>query len=94
MQDAVRQGIATRLKESRLGASLSQTHVAKELGVSRQAVASWEAAKTMPGTREWYYLAQLYGTSLDYLVYGVRTIPVSKYQVVAEVFKPPADKVK
>lgn len=66
---------------------LTQTEVAERLNVQRQAISRWENGKTMPLSAEWYQIGQIYGVSLDYLVYGVRTMPVSRHGVLGEVFR-------
>lgn len=85
MQKAVRGAIGRRLKEARMSASMSQDDVAAEFGISRQAVSRWEGGHTMPKAAEWYRIGQVYGVSLDYLVYGIRTVPVSSYGTLAPV---------
>lgn len=47
---------------------LSQEQVAERLGVSRQAVAKWEAGETAPDIHNCVALAQLYDVSVDELV--------------------------
>lgn len=47
---------------------LSQEQVADRLGVSRQAVAKWEAGETAPDIHNCMALAQLYDVSIDELV--------------------------
>lgn len=47
---------------------LSQEQVAERLGVSRQAVAKWEAGETAPDIHNCVALAQLYDVSVDDLV--------------------------
>lgn len=79
MNDAVRLEIAARLKEARQSARLSQEEAAAGLGVRRQSISAWECGKTMPQAREWYKLGRVYGVSLDYVVYGLRTVPASVY---------------
>lgn len=47
---------------------LSQEEVAEKIGVSRQALAKWEAGETLPDIEKCLKLAQLYNVSLDDLV--------------------------
>lgn len=47
---------------------LSQEQVAEQLGVSRQAVAKWEAGETAPDIHNCVSLARLYDVSVDDLV--------------------------
>lgn len=87
MNEEVRRAIGARLKESRVSAGLSQQQVAIELGLKvRQTVGKWENGEAMPRLDEWYKLGQLFGVSLDYLVYGIRTVPVSQFGVMGSIF--------
>ena len=47
---------------------LTQEAVAEKIGVSRQAVAKWEAGETTPDIANCAALAELYGVTLDALV--------------------------
>lgn len=85
----IRRSIGDRLRESRESANMKQDAAAYELGVRRQAVSSWERGKSMPTAEVWMRIAPLYGVSLDYLVFGIRTIPVSRYAVMAKLFQGP-----
>lgn len=88
MNEEVRRAIGRRLKESRKSANLSQEAVAQDLSVLRQTVSAWECGSSSPSSAAWFKLGQMYGVSLDYLVYGVRTMPVSEYAVLGSVFAP------
>ena len=61
--------IAQRLSARRKQAGLSQEALAERLGVSRQAVSKWERSESSPDTDNLIALAQLYGVSLDDLLY-------------------------
>lgn len=61
--------IAERLAKRRREAGLSQENLAEKLGVSRQAVSKWERSESSPDTDNLIALAQLYGVSLDDLLY-------------------------
>ena len=61
--------IAERLATRRKKAGLSQEALAEKLGVSRQAVSKWERSESSPDTDNLIALAQLYGVSLDELLY-------------------------
>lgn len=60
--------IAQRLAELRRARGYSQETLARELGLSRQAVSKWERAESSPDTDNLIQLAKLYGVSLDELV--------------------------
>lgn len=90
MDEALRRAIGGRLKEARLSAGFSQKYVADRMHLkARQTVSAWERGETPPTTEQWYELAPLLGQSLDYLVYNVRTVPVSQYAVMETVFRAP-----
>ena len=60
--------IAQRLAELRRAKGYSQESLARELGLSRQAVSKWERAESSPDTENLIALARLYGVSLDELL--------------------------
>ena len=62
--------MAQRLVNRRKAAGLSQEALAAQLGVSRQAVSTWERSESSPDTDNLIALAALYGVSLDELLYG------------------------
>lgn len=66
--------IADRLAQKRRDRGLSQEELAEKLGVSRQAVSKWERSESSPDTDNLMALAQLYGVSLDELLYVDTTI--------------------
>lgn len=86
MDEQIKNGIALRLKECRRASSLSQEEVASEFCVARQLVSAWECGRSTPTLDQWFKLAPLYGVSLDYLVYGIRTMPVSSHAILDKVF--------
>jgi len=61
--------IAERLAKRRREAGYSQESLAEKLGVSRQAVSKWERSESSPDTDNLIALAQLYGVSLDDLLF-------------------------
>lgn len=62
--------IAKNLADRRRAAGLSQEGLAEKLGVTRQAVSKWERSESSPDTDNLIALAQLYGVSLDDLLYA------------------------
>ncbi|MCO6528624.1 MAG: transcriptional regulator [Lactobacillus sp.] len=56
-----------RLKELRKSHSLSQAELAKETGISNQAVSFYENGKRQPKIETWQKLADFYGVSVPYL---------------------------
>ena len=61
---------ANRLVELRKKNNLSQEELAEKLGVSRQAVSKWERSEASPDTDNLIALAEIYGMSLDELIFG------------------------
>lgn len=62
--------MANRLADRRRAAGLSQEALAEKLGVTRQAVSKWERSESSPDTDNLIALANLYGVSLDDLLYA------------------------
>lgn len=71
------EAIGDRLREARQQARRTQKDVAAECKVSRQAVSGWERGESLPPTPELMALAVLFGASTDYLLFGVKAVPVS-----------------
>ena len=61
---------ANRLAELRRTHGLSQEELAERLGGSRQSISKRERAESSPDTDNLIALAQLYGVTLDTLIYG------------------------
>lgn len=57
-----------RLKAERLKANLTQEEVANALGITRPAYTQYETGKTQPSLETAGKLADLYKTSVDYLI--------------------------
>ena len=60
--------LGTRIRECRLKAKLSQEKVADLVGVSRQAVTKWESDQSAPNTENLFKLAEILGTTVDFLI--------------------------
>jgi len=56
------------LKESRKKKRLSQTELAAQLGVTQQAVGKWEAGRSSPDPTTVARIAEILGTTADYLL--------------------------
>jgi transcriptional regulator with XRE-family HTH domain len=83
--DVVRTGIGQRLKQSRLSLGLEPHQVARMVGCKALTITRWEAGQAVPTTDDWYIIGKLYGVSLDYLVYGIRTIPVCAPSILDKI---------
>ena len=57
--------LGQKLKEARLNAGLKQEELAKQLGVSRQTISSWENDRSYPDLGSAVQLSNLYGRSMD-----------------------------
>lgn len=60
--------LGERIKACRQSAGMSQEKVAELVGVSRQAVAKWEADLSAPNTENLFRLAEIFGTTVDLLL--------------------------
>lgn len=60
--------VTTKLVALRKQAGLTQLELAETLGVSRQAISSWEVGNTVPSTENLKALGALYHVPLDYLL--------------------------
>lgn len=78
-----------RLADLRRERELSQEDLAREIGVTRQAVSKWERGVIAPSTINLIALGELYGVHLDELVHGEAPIREKAEEVKAA--EPPAD---
>lgn len=62
--------IHQNLRQLRQLRGLTQEHVATQLGLTRQALSSYESGRTRPDVDTLLRLAQIYGTDLDGILYG------------------------
>lgn len=56
------------LKTLRVAANLSQSELAKELGISRTAVSKWEHGVRFPSTEKLMKLAKIFGCTIEELL--------------------------
>ena len=61
---------AQRLLEFRKANGYSQEELAEKIGVSRQAISKWERSESSPDTDNLIALSNLYGVTIDELIYG------------------------
>lgn len=66
--------IHQNLKELRSARNLTQEQVAAQLNVTRQTISSYESGRTRPDVDTLARLAQLYGVSLEDILYGQSTM--------------------
>ncbi|MBQ5952187.1 MAG: helix-turn-helix transcriptional regulator [Lachnospiraceae bacterium] len=62
--------IASKIRNSRTEARLTQEQAAEHLGVSRQTISNWETGKSYPDIVSVLKMSDIYGVSLDYLLKG------------------------
>ena len=60
--------IGNKIQSCRKKAGLSQEALARELGISRQAVSRWETGEAIPDTEKVIQLSRLFQVSTDYLL--------------------------
>ena len=64
--------VADRVKNLREGKDLTQSRLAKQLGITRSSVNAWEMGISVPSTQYIVELANIFKVSTDYLL-GVDT---------------------
>ncbi len=69
--------IADRIKILREKAGITQSELAKQLGVTRSGVNAWEMGVSMPSTQYIVQLAQFFNVSTDYLLGVSHTASIS-----------------
>lgn len=79
--------LGTRIKECRLKCRLSQEKVAELVGVSRQAVTKWESDLSAPNTENLFALAEIFGTTVDYLASSEESQVQSTAQQIYHLYK-------
>lgn len=62
--------IHQRLRQLRQASGLTQEQVAGQIGLTRQALSSYESGRTRPDIETLMHLAEIYGTDLEGLLYG------------------------
>lgn len=64
----MKETFATRLAELRKEKGYSQSKLAKQINVSRSAVAAWETERNEPNTEMLIVIADFFGVTVDFLV--------------------------
>ena len=60
--------IADKIKSLRKAKNITQSALAKRLGITRSSVNAWEAGVSVPSTMYVVALARIFGVSTDYLL--------------------------
>ena len=63
--------MAIHLKAARVNAGFTQTEVAERLGISKNTIISYEKYKSIPDIDVAQKLAELYGMSVDNIIWKV-----------------------
>lgn len=69
--------LADRIKSLREKANLTQSEIARQLGISRSGVNAWEMGLSVPSTQYIVELAKKFGVSTDYLLGMENTSSIS-----------------
>lgn len=69
--------IAERIKHLREESKLTQTDLAKKLGITRSGVNAWEMGISVPSTQYIVELANLFKVSTDYLLGMKSTVSIN-----------------
>ena len=60
--------LGQRIKDCRQRCALTQEQLAEKMSVSRQAVTKWESGQSAPSTDNLFRLADIFGTTVDFLL--------------------------
>lgn len=69
--------IADRIKAIREKNNMTQTELAKHLGITRSSVNAWELGISVPSTQYIVQLSQLFKVSTDYLLNVEQTVTIN-----------------
>jgi ribosome-binding protein aMBF1 (putative translation factor) len=67
----VRRDMGTRILLKRQSKGLSQSDVAAKMDLSDAAISMWEKGKTEPSIAKFIHLANILGTTPEYLAFGI-----------------------
>ena len=62
--------VKSTIKRLRADKGINQEQLAEQLHVTRQAVSNWEVGKTQPDIEMLTQIAEYFGVSVEYLIYG------------------------
>ena len=88
--------LGERIVELRTLSGLSQNHLAKTIGVSRQAVSKWETGQSTPDPMKMIHLADVLDTDIEYLTTGRRNygrrppVVINTAETIKKVIEKPA----
>ena len=64
------QNIGKNIKKIRTARGITQEELAEQMSITRQAISSWETGKTEPDTEAMTKMAEIFGCTLDEIIYG------------------------
>lgn len=67
--------LGERIKDCRRKANMTQEQVGESMQISRQAVTKWESGQSAPSTENLFKLAELFGTTVDFLLTEPDEVP-------------------
>ena len=73
--------VSHTIKRLRLEKKMNQEQLAEQLHVTRQAVSNWETGKTQPDIETLTSIAEYFGVSVEYLIYGKEPVTDSGEEV-------------
>ena len=73
--------VSHTIKRLRLEKNMNQEQLAEQLHVTRQAVSNWETGKTQPDIDTLTSIAEFFGVSVEYLIYGKEPVTDSGEEV-------------
>ncbi len=69
--------VSATIKKLRVEKNINQEQLAEQLHVTRQAVSNWETGKTQPDIETLTRIAEYFGVSAEYLIYGQEPVKES-----------------
>ena len=73
--------VKTTIRRLRQDRGINQEQLAEQLHVTRQAVSNWETNKTQPDIETLTQIAEYFGVSVEYLIYGKEPVTDSGEEV-------------
>lgn len=73
-------------KKLRVQVGLSQKEVSEKLSLNRNSISAWECGRSTPDQSILPKIAELYGTTVDYLLTGKEELPVIKNAPIQDIF--------
>ena len=86
--------LGERIKECRMNSGMSQEKIAEIVGVSRQAVTKWEANQSAPNTENLFKLAEIFCTTVDFLLSDNKEQEQTSAAQIYQYFKAEEEKKK